>query len=210
MFNAAGEQTGNTRFSYEVVDFGFHGDSDMLWVLELDTSGVVPVSYITTYMADGSMTNSIPVNSQIVEDVFVTDSAIFAGGTNALTSYTYFGEQQAEQGIYGWKNAGASLVSQTVKLAYIPRTTINDIDTVKLYSGDLSYIHIRLPWNVFSVAVTQNRMYAFSDSTVYIYTATGDLEKQVELDTTITKAKQISNTCVILWDQQKSYIMQLT
>jgi hypothetical protein len=209
LFNSRGEQTGNARFSYEVIDFGFHGDSDMLWVLELDADGVVPLSYVTTYMSDGSMTNSIPVNSQIVEDVFVTDSAIFTGGTNAITSYTYFGEQLAEQGIYGWKNAAYSVTPQTVKLAYIPRTTIKDIDTVRIYSGDLSYIHIRLPWSVFSVAVTQNRTYAFSDSAVYVYTSDGSLEKQIDLDTSITKVKQLSDTCVILWDQQRSYIMKL-
>ena len=209
LFNSRGEQTGYTRFTSEVIDFGFHGGADMLWVLELDTTGVTPVSYITTYMSDGSMTNSIPVNSQIVEDVFVTDSAIFAGGTNTLTSYTYFGEQQAEQSIYGWKNEARSLTPQDVRLVYIPRTTVKNIDAVKIYASDLSCVHIWLPWNIFSVAVTQNRIYAFSDSTAYIYTSDGSLEKQTALNTTVTRVKQLSNDHIILWDAQKSYIMKI-
>jgi len=212
IFNTKGEQTGRQIdfSSRQVMDFGFHGENDMFWALALDTSGVVPVSVITTYKADGSMTGNIQINTQIVEDVFLTDTAIFASGTNALTSYTYFSEKQAEQAIYGWKPAAESITPQAVALAYIPRSTVQDIDTTRVYGTDLSYMHVRLPRNIISLAVTQNKLYAFTSEAVYIYTRDGALEREITLDTAITKVKQVSDTMVILWNQQRSFIMDLS
>lgn len=209
--NGKGEQLGQASFSTrEVIDFGFYGDTDMFWSLTLDVSGIVPVSHVTTYKQDGSMTYNIQINSQVVEDVFITDNAFFTSGTSALTSYSYFNTKQAEQQIYGWKNAAGSVTSQAVKLAYIPRSTVSDIDAVKVYNTDLESLHIRLPRGVISLAVTQNRLYAFTADIVYVYTMEGALEKQVALESPINRAQQVSDTCAVLWDQQKSYLMDLT
>jgi hypothetical protein len=182
----------------------------MFWVLSMDTSGVVPVSQVTTFMTDASPTNNITTNSQIVEYVYVTDNSIFMSGTNALISSTYFGDVMAEQQTYGWKPSAISVRQQAVKLAFIPRSQSAEIDAVRLYSTDLSAVHIRLPRNVFYVAVNQNKLYAFTEETAYIYSMDGSLDRQFSLDTKVTRIKQLSDQVVVLWDSQKSYIMQLT
>lgn len=194
----------------QVLDFGFHGDSDMFWVLSLDTSGVTPTSSITTFKPDGSPTTSIPINSEIVENVFVTDSSIFASGTNTLASYTYFSTKQAEQQIYGWKEAAASVEPAAVKLAYAPRSKSTEMDAARIYSTDLSMTQVRLPRNVFSLAVTQNKLYAITSETAYIYGMDGALERQLPLGSNMTRAKQISDKVLVLWDNQKSYIMEIS
>ncbi len=212
LFNISGERIGqiDSLSDKQIIDFGFYGESDMFWVLALDVSGVVPASEIITFKPDGSPTTTILISSEIVERVFVTDSTIFASGTNTLSSFTYFSTKQAEQPVFGWKAAASSAQPAAVKLAFIPRTKSTEIDAARVYSADLSMVHIRLPRNVFSVAVTQNRLYAFSAETVYIYTMDGTLEKQLSLDAPITRAQQLSDTTAVLWDNQKSYIMSLS
>ena len=45
----------------QIIDFGIYGPTDMYWTLSLDTSGVVPASYIVTFKQDGTITGSIEV-----------------------------------------------------------------------------------------------------------------------------------------------------
>lgn len=212
LFSTVGEQTGqqidfSTR---QVTDFGFYGDNDMFWALALDTSGVTPVSIISTYKSDGSMTNNIQETTQIVESVYLTETAIFSSGTKFLTSYSYFGERQAEDSVHGWETAASWLTPQTCFLAYVPRSQESDIDVARIYSSDLSYSQIRLPAQVFSVAVTQNKLYAFAPDKIYTYLNDGTPDKTTELNYTINKVKQVSDTQAVMWSASGSYIMDLT
>ena len=212
LFNLSGEPTGQIDYfaAWQVIDFGFYGDSDMFWVLALNSGGVVPESIIATFKPDGSLTTNISVNTELIEQVYVTDSSIYTSGTNNLSSYTYFSVLQAEQQIYGWHPAAVSLQPQAMKLALAPRSRSAEIDAARIYSEDLSNVHVRLPRNVFSLAVTQGRLYAFTAGSVYVYTLDGVLDKQIPLDSEIVKAKQVSDTCAILWSNQKSYVMNLS
>ncbi|MDL2236232.1 DUF5711 family protein [Christensenellaceae bacterium OttesenSCG-928-K19] len=211
IFNTNGEQTGQVSMgsTRQVIDFDFYGDTDMFWVLSLDTANVLPVSYINVYKTDGSMTFNIMINTQIVESVYVTDSTIFASGTNSISSYTYFGEKQAEQQVYGWRPAAQSVTTGSFRLAYVPRSGVQEVEAVRLCTADLTDIHIRVPQGVFSVAVTQDRLYAFSADNVYVYLQDGKLERTIATDSQIVKVKQLSDNYAVLWDQQKSYIMAL-
>lgn len=211
LFSTMGEQTGqqidfSTR---QVTDFGFFGENDMFWALSLDTSGVIPVSVISTYKSDGSMTNNIQETTQIVESVYLTETAIFSSGTKFLTSYSYFGERQAEDAINGWEVAATLIAPQTCSLAYVPRSSESDIDVARVYSADLSYTQIRLPAGVFQVAVTAEKLYAFAPDTIYIYLIDGSPDKTIDLGYTITKVKQVSGSQAILWSNSESYIMDL-
>lgn len=212
LFSTVGDQTGQQiDFSErQVTDFGFYGDNDMFWALALDTSGVVPVSIISTYKSDGSMTSNIQETTQIVESVFLTDTAIFSSGTKYLTSYSYFGERQAEDSIHGWKEAASWLTPQTCSLAYIPRSSESDIDVARVYSADLSYSQIRLPAQVFSVAVTAEKLYAFAPEKIYAYFIDGTPDKTTDLNYTLTAVKQVSDNQAVLWSASESYIMDLT
>lgn len=211
LFNSKGTQTGQIEFkTRQVIDFGFTGDSDMLWSLSLDTSSVVPISYISTYKADGSPTSSIENNTQVIERVYVTSDTIFASGTNNLFSYNYFGEKQGEALIYGWKPEVSSIGDSTLELAYVPRGSAVSLEAAKLFSNDLAERIFYLPQNTFAVAVTQNQFYAYTPNAVMTYQLSGELVKTTKLDYTLTAAKQLSDTLAACWDKEgKCYLMQL-
>ncbi|MBC5648399.1 hypothetical protein [Christensenella tenuis] len=211
LFNSKGEQAGQVEFkTRQVIDFGFSGDSDMLWSLSLDTSNVVPVSYISTYKSDGSPTSSIENNTQVIEHVYVTSDTIFASGTNNLFSYNYFGEKQGEALVYGWKPEVWSIGGTTLELAYVPRGSEASLAAAKLFSGDLAERILYLPQNAFAIAVTQNQFYVYTPNAVMTYDLSGGLVKTTKLDYTLTAAKQLSDTLAVCWDKEgKSYLMQL-
>ena len=211
LFNEKGEQSGKPiDFSTRpVIDFGFQGENDMLWALSLNSAGVVPVSYVTTYKTDGSITGNIEINTQLIERVTVTGDSIFASGTNNLIKYNYFGEKQGDVSIYGWKPVAASN-GASLTLAYISRADLVNIESVLIITGDLSSHIIRLPYDVFSVAVSQNKLYAYTANEIYEYTFDGKLERSVKIDQPITMAKQVSSDTAVVWDAQKSYLMSLS
>ncbi len=195
--------------SREVLTFGFSGENDMFWANALDTSGVVPVSYVATYKVDGQMTSSIEINSQVVEDVSVTSGSIYTFGTSDLFSYSYFGERQGAVSVYGWHIAAKAITSQGVFFACVPRTTAATIESVSLYDTNLKQTLFRLPRNCFSIAVSPQKLYAFSENKIHLYAPAGFLESTVNLKTFITSAKQIYNDTAILWDNNNSYIYPL-
>lgn len=205
------EQVGQVDLaSKEVVKFGFHGDSDSFWVLTLDTSGIVPTSYIATYKADGVQTNTIEINTQVVEDVFMTDSMIYASGTNSLASYTKFGEKKGEFLLYGWSPAAWNIAGESAVFAYTPNNSKHSIQSANLLFTDLPQKTISLPRSVFAVATTQTKLYAYTPTEVFIYNIDGSFSHSEKPEIELTAAKQISNNCVIVWDlAQKSHIMRL-
>ncbi len=192
-----------------VLDFGFNAGGDLFWVLSLDSSGVVPVSYITTYKTDGSITGSIEIDTQVIEKVYVTSDSIFASGTNNLLSYSYVGAKQGDALIYGWKPAGASVDAGSLKAAYVSRASLATIESARIYASDLSYQTVHLPRDVFSLALSQTKLFAYTPNEIYSYTPEGKLDKSVKLDQTITAVKQLSSDIALVWDQDKSYIMHL-
>lgn len=192
-----------------VLDFGFNTGGDLFWVLSLDSSGVVPVSYITTYKTDGSITGSIEIDTQVIEKVYVTSDSIFASGTNNLLSYSYVGAKQADALVYGWKPVGASIEGNNLKAAYVSRASLATIESARIYANDLSYQTVRLPRDVFSLALSQTKLFAFTPGEIYSFTPEGKLDRSVKLDQTITTVKQLSSDIAVVWDQDKSYIMHL-
>lgn len=212
ILNSKGEQTGQVDYKTRpVIDFGFYGDNDTLWVLSLDTSNVVPVSNISTYTTTGKATSTIQDNTQIIEQVYVADGGMtYASGTNTLVSYDISSKKQKEALIYGWKPIAVSN-GKTFELAYIPRSTATYFESVKLFNNELSETVLHMPQNVFSIALSQQKLYAFSPDSVSTYSLTGELEKTAKINNTLVSAKQVMDTLAIAWDQEgKSYLMPLS
>jgi len=198
----------------QVIDFGIYGESDMLWTLSLDTSGVVPTTYILTFKMDGTMTNSIEVNTQIVEKVFITGDSIFASGTNSLTAYSYFGEKKDDTLIYGWQPYDTSIQGAEIKMLYKTRSDMEDTDTLssaKLLDTSLSEVMIYFPREIFSAMITQNGIYAFANDTIYVYNnQSGEVVRQTKLESPITNAKKVSDKYAVIWDATASYLYELS
>jgi hypothetical protein len=195
----------------QIIDFGIYEASDMYWTLSLDTSGVVPASYIVTFKQNGTITGSIEVNTQIVEKVNITADTIYASGTNSLIAYSYFGEKKNDTLIYGWRPYDASIDGANIKMLFSTRSNsdANTISSVKLMDGSLAEIMIYFPREIFTALINQNNVYAFANDTIYIYNVTGKATDTIKLDSPITSAKKVSNQYAIVWDSATSYLYQL-
>ena len=214
MYDLTGKNVGQIDLSdKQIIDFGIYGGSDMYWTLSLDTSGVVPASYVVTFKQDGTITNSIEVNTQIVDKVNITADAIYASGTNSLIDYSYFGEKKNDTLIYGWQPYDVSVDGANINMLYRTRTSSDEsgaISSVKLVDSSLAEIMIYFPREIFAAMVNQKGVYAFANDTIYVYNTTGLLTRTVKLDSPITGAKKINNQYAVVWDASSSYIFQLS
>lgn len=214
MYDLTGNNVGEIDMKdRQIIDFGVYGASDMFWTLSLDTSGVVPSSYIVTFKQDGTITNSIEVNTQIVEKVSITGDTIYASGTNSLISYTYFGEKKDDTLIYGWQPYDESIEASNIRMLYKTRASSDEtgtISSIKLLDSTLSEIMIYFPREIFTAIINQNSIYAFAKDTIYVYNNSGQVTKTIKLDTPIEAAKKISNKYAIVWDASSSYIFKLS
>ena len=99
-----GNEIDNLSFGTQnILNYGFYQNSDALWVLSLDTSGVTPISRVATYNPGKSLTGSIDLNEYLVEDVFVYGDNMYIFSTNFLRTYDLYGAQQNSSLVYGWK-----------------------------------------------------------------------------------------------------------
>jgi hypothetical protein len=212
-YDLTGKNVGQIDLSdKQIIDFGIYQGTDMFWALSLDTSGVVPASYIVTFKQNGTNTGIIEVNTQIVEKVNITDDTIYASGTNSLIAYSYFGEKKNDTLIYGWRPYDTSIDGTNIRMIFSTRTTSGDagtISSVKLMDNSLSEIMIYFPREIFAAMVNQNNVYAFANDTIYIYNVTGKATDTVKLDSPITSAKKVSNNYAVIWNSATSYLYQL-
>lgn len=200
--------------SKQVLDAGIYGSSDMIYALTLDTSGVVPICYITTYKSDGTITGSISVNTQLLDNVTITDTEIFASGTNSLTKYSYFGETGGELLIYGWKPYDEFVSGTDALFLYTTREaqTLDDsaVYSVKVIDETLSEIMIYFPEALNYVCCSTGKVYAFGEYSIYVYDETGELTSTISSETPITNAKKLDNGYAVVWDNASSYILKIS
>lgn len=211
-YDLTGKNVGQIDLSNkQIIDFGIYEASDMYWTQSLDTSGVVPASYIVTFKQDGTITGSIKVNTQIVEKVSISADTIYASGTNSLIAYSYFGEKKNDTLIYGWQPYDVSTDGVNIKMLFATRlkTDSNTISSVKLMEASLSEIMIYFPREIFTAMVNQQSVYAFASDTIYIYNIAGKATGTVKLDLPITSAKKISSNYAVIWDASTSYLYKL-
>ena len=196
--------------SKHILEAGIYAPTDTIYVLSLDTSGVVPICYITTYKSDGTITGSIPINTQLLDNIVMTDTQMFASGTNSLTQYSYFGELEGETLIYGWKIYDEWVKGSEVSLLYTTRES-QTLDAGKLYSvkvidETLSETMIYFPEAINYACCSENNVYAFAQNAAYIYDSEGNLTNTIETESPIKGAKKLSNGYAVVWDQAGTFM----
>ena len=212
LYSLTGTNTGMIDMaSRQVIDFGIAGDTDTIWIQSLDTTGAAAVSYITTYKADSTMTGSIAVDNQLIENVFITDSTIYSSGTNSLDTYSFFGESLNGTLIYGWKPYDVAISGSDINILYVPRNEESEYITCgKIMKTDLTSTTIYYPNEIFYVCANMSNSYAFSPYNIYIYNDNGELINTMEWDKPITGAKKLNNDYALIWDANGSHIFALS
>lgn len=219
IFDQEGQKSSQLSFDREVIDFGFFSDetqSDLFWVLSLDTDGAAPLSYVTVYnKANGETINQITISDRVIEKAYITSNLIFVSGSGLLSGYTYFGEQQYELPVQGWRPAAATVEPLLFRAVYVPRsdTTLESLRVAQAQesasSANFADCQFFLPMDILDVAVSPTHVFAFAKSTMYVYSLDGVLQKQQSLGAEITSLKQVSSDYVVLWGDSNTYLMRL-
>ena len=145
-----------------ILDYGFDYSSDLLYLLELDTSGVAPISRISTYRPESqSMTSVKELKGQLVDQLYIIDQKVYALGTNQLIIYTSLSDNEKEIVVYGWMQQDFYLEGDP-SFVYIPSNTdAFGIDIVRIIKPSGDETSINMPPDVFKVLYLQDKVYCF-------------------------------------------------
>ena len=196
-----------------ILDYGFDYDSDLLYILELDTTGVVPISRISTYRPETqSMTGVKELKDQLIKSIYIIDKTVYALGTNQLIKYSSLGENEKEIVVYGWMLEDFYLQSQTdPKFIYIPSNTDNNgINIVRILRSNGSETSINLPPDVFSVIYMQDKVFCFTSTNIYTYTSNGKFLRTLPLPFAISGAQRAFDGYVFITADNAEYLLPLS
>lgn len=193
VFDTKGETIDNIDLNDQnIIDMGFYGKDNKLWVLTLDSSGVIPISRIATYDPGQSMTGIIDINGQLIEKLIIDENSIYASGTTNLYIYSIYGEKKDSILIYGWNFHGQFYTDKKPLFIYVPRIKTNkQFDSLRLIKTDNSDLTIKLPPDIIKATVYNNKIYCFSKTNLYKYSLEGKMEDQYPLPFSIDSVSKI-------------------
>lgn len=217
VFSVSGEEIYRADYeSADVLSYDMFGETDNLWVLTLDTSGVSPVSRITTFAPmQNAMTGTLEINDQLVSDVYYSDSNMYLSGTYNMLTYDTFGQKQGSTLVYGLKCIDSAFSGSDYTMVYMQRTddNISQANTLRVISrsGETERdSFLQLPGEAEAVYTSSNHVYCFMKNKVYIYKLTGEFYKETEFDFNITGSQKIASDKVLLVSEDKVvYYLQL-
>lgn len=216
IFDKGGAEIYRSEFKTEdVLNYGLSEDSNTLWALTLDTSGVYPISRITTSSpAQNALTGTIEVTDQLISNVFYFDKEMFITGSKSLVSYDTFGTKGSETLIYGLKCIDTASRGNNYMVAYAPRTLeeTSDAFTMRVLGnidGQEVDTLIGLPNDVVAVHVSPTRIYCFLEDSAYVYKSTGEFERQIDFEVKITGTKKLSSDQLLLMSGRDIYYLYI-
>ena len=163
-----------------VLDYGFDSQSDQLYMLELDVTGSVPISRISTYRPETqAMTGIKELKDQLVASVRMVGKDIYAMGTNRLTIYPAANTGNSRDILtYGWMAEDLSALVET-KFVYIPAQE-GEIDIARIIRASGDETKINLPPGVFGIIATDEKIYCFANGSYFVYTGEGKFLRTYE------------------------------
>ncbi len=194
VYDTKDNQVDNIDFyNQQIIDMGFYEKSSMLWVLSLDSTGVIPVSRIVTYNPGKSMKGIIDINDQLIEKLIIDKSSIYASGTTNLYIYSLFGEKKDSILVYGWDFHGQYYLGNKPVFIYTPRNKIQNIyfDSIRIITTDNTDLTIKLPPDVIKAWIYNGRIYCFSQNKIYKYTIEGKPEDEYDLPYAIDSVMKV-------------------
>ena len=207
-----------------LVDLGFGtvDGSDMLWTLALSTTGSAPVSTITTYTygegSSAAMSGVITLQSELVEDVYFSQSSIFVVTTSHLLKYDKAITAETYNLLtYGYRPVDFTAGSSRSLFLFTERSGSDSAAApVQLISlgendaGDMTSRTVALPDDVHSrFVIGGTRFMAISPRMVYTYNTRGERQSATELETPCDEAIKLSDTQILFRRGPEMRIMTL-
>lgn len=212
VFDQAGTKIDDVELQAEsVLDFGFTRDSDTLWVLTLDTSGVAPISRISTYAPGQSITGVIDINNTLVEKVYFDQDNIVASSTNQLSYYNYFNEELDSLTVYGLEPIDVVTSEGGIGFVYKLRhsSTYLPTDSIRVVSNAFGEISIQLPPEISHIVTNQDKIYCFDTDTMYTYNINGTLENTHTFEMPISNVEKLNSGHLLVQSSLDYYILPL-
>ena len=198
-----------------LTDFGFYGEGgSLLWTLELDTTGSIPNSTLTTYdLSKGTTTGVIPIQGQLAERIVMTGSSTYVCGTNSLVRYRDNSEAYRIM-VYGWELLDVSTSGQKPSFLYRPRSDEGQISTVEVHTvaeedvASESKRQLQLPEDTFAAYLSGSRVAAFAPGGVSLIASDGSAET-VKFDFTADSAVKLNETNFLVLGTDGAYLVTL-
>lgn len=194
ILKSTGEEVCTYDFENQVIlDFGFYQSGEEIWILSLDTTGVTPLSRLTTYKPGISLTGSLELKENLVDDIYIYGNRMYVFSTSWLTTYDLYGKSINSTLIYSWKFKDAVISSGKPYFVCTKRSDDETLSLIKIISPGVSGTDINLPSGILGTAVYKGKIYCYSASAVYRYSLSGTLEQTRSLGETYEQVEYIKD-----------------
>ncbi len=214
LITRGGEQIDDLSYSDQcIIDFGFYTTTnEMLWIETLNVSTGTPTTTISTYdISKREVTGLIHVQTQLVNDIFITPNSMFVVCTNQIIRYIHEGNKEIYRTmIYGYKVLDFSYSSGTP--TFLLTTRGGDFHTVRILTlaedsaPDAVETTLQLPTEGVSAFIMGNRLAVASREQLFTYTIKGKLSSTATFQQPIDAAEKITDSKLLLSSNGMYYL----
>lgn len=149
-----------------VLDFGFYTDQDSLWVLMLDSSGAMPITYLSLYKPGISHMGYCRFD-QVVYKVIPYQGSLYAIGSRDLSVINANGELQTNTVlVHGWQYLDHVEAKENCIFLFGLTGEIGGNPTrLKMVQGDTS-TEMHIPSGSLMAMITNKAVYGISSASV--------------------------------------------
>jgi len=201
-----GEQIADLPFADQyILDFGFYTvKNEMLWIETLNVNTGTPMTTISTYdFVQQEITGLIHVQSQLVDEVYITENSMFVVATNQIIRYTHEGNKEIYRvTIYGYQAVDFSDAYGSP--TFLLTTRGGDFHTVKILTleedAEPSSVEttLQLPTEGVAAFIMNGRLIVVSRENVYTYSLTGNLSSTASFEQAVDEAVKLTEAKLLL------------
>ncbi|HRX59384.1 MAG TPA: hypothetical protein P5075_11490 [Eubacteriales bacterium] len=209
-----GEQIADLPFEDQyIVDFGFYtAKNEMLWIETLNVNTGTPMTTISTYdFVKQEITGLMHVQSQLVDQIYITSDSMFVVATNQIIRYTHEGNKEVYRvTIYGYQAVDFSDASDSP--TFLLTTRGGDFHTVKILTleeaseADSVETTLQLPTEGVAAFIMNGKLVVVSRENVYTYTLKGKLSSTASFEQAVDEAFKLTDTKLLLSSNGMYYI----
>lgn len=154
-----------------ILDMGFFSSGEYLWTTSLDVYGSVPGTTLNTFKVAQMNTGEVSLGENLIYRVLYSGTKLSVLSTRQLRQYDYRGtlDEAATRLVYGWQLIYDHTGSGEAQLLFGRADQTDDMNALT----DLRYLcgkedkRFTLPNTCVGAAIFNNRVYAFSEKTLY-------------------------------------------
>lgn len=214
IISKSGEQIADITYSDQCfIDFGFYTvKSEMLWIETLSVNTGTPMTTISTYdLTKRETTGMIHVQSQLVDQIYITQSSMFVVATNQIIRYIHEGNKEIYRTtIYGYEAVDFSNASGTP--TFLLTTRGGDFHTVKVITlqegsaPELVETTLQLPTEGVSAFIMASRLVVVSREKLFQYSLKGVLSSTATFQQPADAAVKLNDTKLLLSSNGMYYL----